>query len=280
VSGVAQPSEPQRSEPQSSTVQREPLRRLPRSAFFVDTAVMTQRNLVRLLRTPQLLFFATVQPVMFVLLFTYVFGGSIRVPGTSYIDYLLPGIFVQTVAFGGVNTAVGLASDLGTGIVDRFRSLPMARSAVLAGRTIADAVRNLFVVLLMIIVGSFVGFRFHNGFAPAVGAVALALLFGFSLAWLFAFIGMTLKDTETAQVAGLVVIFPLTFVSGAFSPISTMPWWLGGGARNQPFTYMVDAMRGLTQGGPVGHSVIMAVVWMIGITVVFSTLAVRRYRQG
>jgi ABC transporter DrrB family efflux protein len=270
----------QASAPQAETVQREPLRRLPRSAFFVDTAVMTRRNLVRLLRTPQLLFFATVQPVMFVLLFTYVFGGSIRVPGVRYIDYLVPGIFVQTVAFGGVNTAVGLASDLGTGIVDRFRSLPMARSAVLAGRTIADGVRNLFVVLLMIIVGSFVGFRFHNGFVPAVGAIALALLFGFSLAWLFAFIGMTLKETETAQVAGLVVIFPLTFVSGAFSPVSTMPWWLRAVARNQPFTHVVNSMRGLTQGGPVGHSVIMAVVWMTGITVVFSTLAVRRYRHG
>ena len=256
------------------------LRHLPRTAMLTDTAVMTKRNLVRLLRTPQLLFFATVQPVMFVLLFTYVFGGSISVPGLRYIDYLIPGIFVQTVAFGGVNTAVGLSTDLGSGIIDRFRSLPMARAAVLAGRTIADGVRNLFVVLLMVVVGTLVGFRFHNGFVPAVGAIGLVLLFGFSLAWLFALIGMTLKETETAQVAGLVVIFPLTFVSGAFTPISSMPSWLRIVARNQPFTHMVNSMRGLTQGGAVAHSVLMALVWMAGTTVIFAALAVRRYRRG
>jgi len=254
--------------------------RLPRTAIFTDTAVMTRRNLVRLTRTPQLLFFATVQPVMFVLLFTYVFGGAIAVPGGRYIDYLIPGIFVQAVAFGGVNTAVGLSTDLGSGIIDRFRSLPMARAAVLAGRTIADGVRNLFVVLLMVVVGSLVGFRFHNGFVPAVAAVLLAVLFGFSLAWLFAFIGMTLKEPETAQVAGLVIIFPLTFVSGAFTPIALMPEWLRVIARNQPFTHMVNSLRALTQGGPVAHSVLMSLLWMAGIMVVFATLAVRRYRRG
>lgn len=256
------------------------LRRLPRTAILTDTAVITQRNLTRLIRTPQLLFFATVQPVMFVVLFTSVFGGSIRIPGLNYIDYLLPGIFVQTVAFGGVNTAVGLAGDLASGIIDRFRSLPMSRAAVLAGRTLADGVRNLFVVGLMVGVGSLLGFRFHNGFGPALAAVALVLAFGFSLAWLFAFIGMSLRDTETAQVAGLVVIFPLTFISGAFTPIAQMKWWLRPVARNQPFTFMVDAMRGLTQGGPVGHAVLMATAWMVGMTVVFAALAVHRYRQG
>ena len=245
-----------------------------------DTSAMVWRNLTVIRRVPQLLVFALVQPVIFVLMFRYVFGGSITIPGRSYVDYLMPGIFVQTVAFGGVNTAVGLSTDLGSGIIDRFRSLPMARAAVLAGRTIADGVRNLFVVLLMVVVGTLVGFRFHNGFVPALGAIALVLLFGFSLAWLFALIGMTLKETETAQVAGLVVIFPLTFVSGAFTPISSMPSWLRIVARNQPFTHMVNSMRGLTQGGAVAHSVIMALLWMLGMTVVFAALAVRRYRRG
>lgn len=257
-----------------------PLRHLPRTAVLTDTGVMTVRNLTRLVRTPQLLFFATVQPVMFVVLFTSVFGGAISVPGLRYIDYLLPGIFVQTVAFGGVNTAVGLATDLSSGIVDRFRSLPMSRAAVLAGRTLADGVRNLFVVGLMVAVGSLLGFRFHNGFVPALAAVGLVIAFGFALAWLFAFIGMSLRESETAQVAGLVVIFPLTFISGAFTPIPQMKWWLRPVARNQPFTHMVDAMRGLTQGGPVAHAVLMATAWMVGITVVFAGLAVRRYRRG
>lgn len=257
-----------------------PPQRLPRGAAFADTWVITQRNLKRLMRTPQLLFFATVQPVMFVLLFNYVFGKAITVPGAHYVDYLLPGVFVQTVAFGGINTAVGLSADLASGIVNRFRSLPMARSAVLAGRTLADAVRNLAVVALMIGVGTLVGFRFHNGFGPALASIGLALLFGFSLAWLFAFIGMRLREAESAQLAGLVLIFPLTFTSGAFSPINAMPGWLRAFSRNQPFTHVVNAMRGLTQGGPVGHAVTMSLVWIAAITVVFATLAVRTYRRG
>jgi ABC transporter DrrB family efflux protein len=256
------------------------LQRLPRGAAFTDTAVIVQRNLKRLVRTPQLLFFATVQPVMFVLLFNYVFGNAIRVPGARYVDYLLPGVFVQTVAFGGINTAIGLSADLSTGIIDRFRSLPMARSAVLAGRTLADAVRNLAVIALMIAVGTLVGFRFHNGFVPAAASVVLALLFGFALAWLFAYIGLGLREAESAQLAGLVLIFPLTFTSGAFSPISAMPGWLQAFSRNQPFTHVVNAMRSLTQGGPSAHAVTMSLGWIVAIIVVFATLSVQRYRRG
>ena len=256
------------------------IRRLPRGAAIVDTLVMVRRNLKRLVRTPQLLFFATVQPVMFVLLFNYVFGKAINVPGVRYVDYLLPGVFVQTVAFGGINTAVGLSGDLNSGIVNRFRSLPMARSAVLAGRTLADGVRNLAVVSLMIGVGTLVGFRFHNGFGPAIGAIGLVLLFGFALAWLFALIGMRLKEAESAQVAGLVLIFPLTFTSGAFSPITAMPGWLQAFARNQPFTHVVNAIRGLTQGGPVAHAFTMSLLWSAGMIIVFATLAVQTYRKG
>jgi ABC transporter DrrB family efflux protein len=217
---------------------------------------------------------------MFVLLFNYVFGKAINVPGVRYVDYLLPGVFVQTVAFGGINTAVGLSSDLASGIVNRFRSLPMARSAVLAGRTLADMVRNLAVVTLMIVVGSLVGFRFHNGFVPALGSVGLALLFGFALAWLFAFIGLSLAEAETAQVAGIVLIFPLTFTSGAFSPTSAMPGWLQAFSRNQPFTHMVNAMRALTQGGPIAHPLSMSLIWIAGMTTLFAALAIRNYRRG
>ena len=185
----------------------EPIR-LPRSAIFVDAVVIARRNLIGIARTPQLLVFATIQPIMFVLLFRYVFGGAIDVPGVSYVDYLIPGIIVQTVVFGATSTAVGLSEDMSKGIIDRFRSLPMSRSAVLGGRTIADLVRNVFVVLLMIAVGTAVGFRFHNGFLPAVAAVFVALLLGYSLSWVFALIGLTVADPESAQLAGFLPIFP------------------------------------------------------------------------
>ncbi len=168
------------------------------------------------------MFFSTIQPIMFVLLFNYVFGGAL-VPGggDKYIDYLLPGIMVQTVAFGATSTAIGLATDMGTGIIDRFRSLPMARSAVLSGRTSADAVRNLFVVILMVVVGTVIGFRFHNGALLAVASVLLAVLFGFAFSWVFAFIGLKTGDAETAQLAGFAIIFPLVFASSAFVPTAS-----------------------------------------------------------
>jgi ABC-2 type transport system permease protein len=257
----------------------EPIR-LPRSAIFVDAVVIARRNLIGIARTPQLLVFATIQPILFVLLFRYVFGGAIDVPGVSYVDYLIPGIIVQTVVFGATSTAVGLSEDMSKGIIDRFRSLPMSRSAVLGGRTIADLVRNVFVVLLMIAVGTAVGFRFHNGFLPAVAAVFVALLLGYCLSWVFAFIGLTFADPESAQLAGFLPIFPLVFASSVFTSIQSMPGWLQAFAKVQPITRAADTVRALTQGGPVAANLIWTLLWSIAILAVFAPLAVRRYRHG
>jgi ABC-2 type transport system permease protein/oleandomycin transport system permease protein len=257
----------------------EPIR-LPRSAIFVDAVVIARRNLIGIARTPQLLVFATIQPILFVLLFRYVFGGAIDVPGVSYVDYLIPGIIVQTVVFGATSTAVGLSEDMSKGIIDRFRSLPMSRSAVLGGRTIADLVRNVFVVLLMIAVGTAVGFRFHNGFLPAVAAVFVALVLGYCLSWVFAFIGLTVADPESAQLAGFLPIFPLVFASSVFTSIQSMPGWLQAFAKVQPITRAADTVRALTQGGPVAANLIWTLLWSIAILAVFAPLAVRRYRHG
>jgi ABC transporter DrrB family efflux protein len=254
--------------------------RMPRSALFVDSMVIARRNLTRIARTPQLLVFATIQPVMFVLLFRYVFGGAIKTTGMSYVDYLIPGIIVQTVVFGATSTAVGLSQDMTLGIIDRFRSLPMARSAVLAGRTIADLVRNIFVVLLMIVVGTAVGFRFHNGLLPAVAAVLVALLLGYCLSWVFALIGLSVPDPESAQLAGFLPIFPLVFASSVFTQIKTMPGWLQAFAKVQPITRAADTVRNLTQGGPIATNLIWTLLWSIAIISVFAPLAVRRYRKG
>ena len=257
----------------------EPIR-LPRSAIFVDAMVIARRNLIGIARTPQLLVFATIQPIMFVLLFRYVFGGAIDVPGVSYVDYLIPGIIVQTVVFGATSTAVGLSEDMSKGIIDRFRSLPMSRSAVLGGRTIADLVRNVFVVLLMIAVGTVVGFRFHSGFLPAVAAVLVALLLGYCLSWVFALIGLTVANPESAQLAGFLPIFPLVFASSVFTSIQSMPGWLQAFAEVQPITRAADTVRALTQGGPVAANLIWTLLWSIAILAVFAPLAVRRYRHG
>ena len=257
---------------------------LPRGAALTDGLTVARRNLLRILRTPQLVFFSTIQPIMFVLLFNYVFGGAILRSGGKYIDYLLPGIMVQTVAFGATSTAIGLATDMTTGIMDRFRSLPMARSAVLSGRTTADAVRNLFVVLLMVIVGTFIGFRFHNGALRAVAAILLAVLFGFALSWVFAFIGLKTGDAETAQLAAFVIIFPLVFASSAFVPTASMPGWLQTFANHQPVTQTANAIRALSQGEPMAGalagSLVRSLLWIAAIIAVFAPLAVARYRKG
>ena len=253
--------------------------RLPRSAIFADAVVIARRNLTRIARTPELLVFATIQPIMFVLLFRYVFGGAIHVPGISYVDFLIPGIIVQTVVFGATSTAVGLSEDMSKGIIDRFQSLPMSRSAVLAGRTIADLVRNVFVVLLMIVVGTAVGFRFHNGLLPAVAAVFVALLLGYALSWVFALIGLTVADPETAQLAGFLPIFPLVFASSVFTSTQSMPGWLQAFANVQPITRAANTVRALTQGGPVATNLLWTILWSIAILAVFAPLAVRRYRK-
>ena len=220
-----------------------------------DAGIVTGRNLRHFWRQPQLLIFSTVQPIMFVLLFAYVFGGAIKgsLPaGVSYIDFLLPGIFVQSVAFRATQTAVGLSQDLERGVVDRFRSMPMARSAVLVGRTIADLVRNIAIIGLMIIVGYIIGFRFTGGFAGAVAAIVVVALFGLALSWIFAYVALTVKGAEAAQAAGFVVIFPLVFASSVFVPTSSMPDWLQAFAKVSPVTLTANTARGfsLTHGIP------------------------------
>ncbi|MFO8011576.1 MAG: ABC transporter permease [Dehalococcoidia bacterium] len=245
-----------------------------------DTAVMIQRNLLRYTRLPQLAVFSSIQPIVFVLLFAYVFGGAIPVPQADYIDFLIPGIIVQVVIFGSTNTGVGLAEDLSKGLVDRFRSLPMSRPAVLAGRTLADSVRNLFVVLLIVGVGAAIGFRFNNSVDAIVAAVSLALLFGFAFTWISALVGMLVRDTETAQVAGFVWVFPLVFASSMFVPVETMPGWLQAFVKVNPVTVNVDTVRALSLGGSVAPSLWKAVAWSGGVLLVFGPIAVHRYRKA
>lgn len=246
---------------------------------IADALTVSKRNIIHVFRVPQLLVFSTVQPVMFVLLFTYVFGGAIRTPGVKYVNFLLPGIFVQIVAFSAMNTGIGLAEDLNKGLVDRFRSLPMARSAVLAGRTLADITRNFFVLLLMYGVGSAIGFRIDSGPLEALAALVLLLLFGYTLSWIGAAIGLLLRDPESVQAAGFVWIFPLIFASGLFVPVITMPGWLQGFAKNQPVGVTAEAVRALLLDRPVGSYWWKAILWGIGLLAVFVPLAVARYRK-
>jgi ABC transporter DrrB family efflux protein len=243
-----------------------------------DTLTITKRNLLAITRIPEDLFFSTVQPIMFVLLFRYVFGGAINTPGTSYVNYLMPGIFVQTVAFGAVRTSVGLAEDLQKGLIERFRALPMARSAVLAGRTTADLVRNIFVVIIMTGVGFAVGFRPTTGVLPYLAGVLLILLFAYALSWGFAVIGLSASNSETAQVISFPLLFPLTFASSAFVPVAKMPSWLQGFATYQPVSVTVTACRALMLGGPTASWVIQSVAWTVGFVIVLVPLAVHRYR--
>jgi len=250
---------------------------------LLDTSIITRRNLIRYVRLPQLLFFSSVQPIMFLLLFNYVFGGalgtSISVPGGKYIDYLVPGILVQMVLFGGVQTGIGLADDMSKGIVDRFRSLPMSRAAVVTGRTLSDAIRNIIVILVMLIAGYVIGFRFQDGFMSAVELVAVVVLFGFSISWAFALIGMSVKDSETAQLASFMFIFPLTFASTAFVAIQTMPQWLQAFVRNQPVSLCVNAARQLALGIDGNGAIWKLLLWSAGLLVVFIPLSMAQYRR-
>lgn len=246
-----------------------------------DTLAVTQRNLIHFVRIPQLLVFSTIQPVIFVLLWRYVFGGAVRGTGSvPYVDFLMPGIFVQTVTFGAMGTAIGLAADVKSGLLERFLSLPMSRSAVLAGRTLADLVRNVLVVVLMVLVGFAVGFRIHTNAAAFLGGLVLVLLFGYALSWVFATMGLMVKDPETAQAAAFPLLAPLVFASSAFIPVDTMPDWLQVFARNQPVSVTASAVRALTIGGPTGSEVLQAVLWCAAIVVAFAPLAVRLYRRA
>jgi ABC-2 type transport system permease protein/oleandomycin transport system permease protein len=245
-----------------------------------DTLVLAKRSLLRIPRAPDLLLSFTVQPIMFVLLFAYVFGGAIETPGYSYIDFLMPGIIVQTMAFGGFITALGLSEDLKKGLIDRFRSLPMSRVAVLAGRTLADITTNSISITVMLVVGVIAGFSFDAPLLHIVAGLLLLLLFGYAFSWVFAFVGLTSSSPEAAQSLGFIVIFPLTFVSSAFVPVESMPAALQAFAEVNPFTIVVDAMRSLFLGAPAGNNVWGAVAWSLGITAVFATLSVRRYKRA
>ncbi len=244
-----------------------------------DALAVAQRNLIVYLRIPQLLVFSTIQPVIFVVMFRYVFGGAISVPNGSYVDYLMPGIFVQTVVFGSMTTAVGLAADLKSGLLERFHSLPMARSAVLAGRTSADLVRNIFVATLMAAVGFAVGFRVHTNVVAFLAGMGLVLLFGYTFSWIFATVGLAVGDPETAQAASFPVMAPLVFASSAFVPTETMPGWLQVFAEHQPVSVTASAIRALFLGGPTTSYVLQSLAWCGGILLVFVPLAVARYRR-
>ena len=228
----------------------QPLQRPRLYWVFSDALVLAQRQLVQIPRIPEELIFSTIQPIIFVLLFRYVFGGSITIHGTSYVNYLMPGIFAQTVIFGATTTGIGLATDIQKGLVDRFRSLPMAKSAVLTGRTISDVIRNTFVVIVMWAVGLLVGFRPQGPALYWLLGVALLLLTSFAFSWISATIGLAVSSVEAAQSAGFIWLFPLTFASSAFAQPSTFPSWLRTFADHQPVTIIVNAVRSLLLNQP------------------------------
>lgn len=245
-----------------------------------DALTIAWRNLKAMTRTPEVIMFSTIQPIIFVLTFRYVFGGSINVPGIPYVDFLMPGVFVQTVAFGAMNTGIGLSEDLHKGLIERFRSLPMARSAVLAGRSLADLVRNFFVIVMMIVVGFLVGFRIHAGVVAFAAAIVLMLLFSFAISWIFALIGLGVPNAEAAQAASFPILAILVFASTAFVPIDGMPGWLQAYNRVQPVSVVVKAERALAIGGETLLPVVYALLWVVALTAIFAPLAVNRYRRA
>jgi ABC transporter DrrB family efflux protein len=261
------------------------IERPKRSAFgwaVQDALTVTWRNLVSMTRTPQVLVFSTIQPIIFVLMFRYVFGGAIRIPGVDhYVDYLMPGVFAQTVVFGSIQTGVALAEDLQKGLIERFRSLPMARSAVLAARTLADLVRNVFVVSIMVLIGFIVGWRIHTSIWGFLGGIGLMLLFSHSLAWVFALVGLSAANAEAAQAISFPILAPLVFASTAFVSAASMPAPLQWFAEHQPVSIVIDAVRSLTYGGPFSDpsKVVGALLWSFAIIAIAAPLAVRMYRR-
>ena len=245
-----------------------------------DTLVLIRRNLMRIPRQPDLLIAYTIQPVMFVLLFVYVFGGAIRTPGFDYVDFLMPGIIVQSIAFGGFVTALGLSEDVQKGLIDRFRSLPMSRAAVLTGRTSSDIVLNCLSLAVLLAVGFAAGFNFIDASAGEIAlGILLVLLLGYAFSWVFALLGLFSSSPETANAFGFTLIFPLTFASSAFVPAESMPDGLRQFAEVNPFTTISDAMRSLWLGTPANTDVWMAFVWCIALVAIFAPLAVARYRN-
>jgi ABC transporter DrrB family efflux protein len=245
-----------------------------------DTVTITRRNLLDLWRVPQLLVFTMIQPMIFVIIFRYVFGGAIvSIPGVPYVNYLMPGIFVQTVVFGSITTGVSMATDLKSGLLERFRALPMSRTAVLAGRTTSDLLRTMLVMTLIVSVGFAVGFRVMTNALSFFAAILLVLYFAFALLWIFVTVGLAVGDPESAQAASFPVIAPLVFASSALIPVMTMPSWLQGFAKYQPVSVTASAVRALCIGGPTASWVLQSLAWCTGILVVFIPLAVLLYRR-
>jgi len=248
----------------------------------IDTLTITRRNLLVWMRVPAYIMFTVIQPVMFVLLFRYVFGGAIAVPGVKggYVNFLLPGIIGQTAAFATFGTAIALAQELQKGVIDRLKSMPMARSAVLAGRLVADTIRMFITIVIVVGVGYLVGFRFENGVGLAIGMIVLATVFGLAICCISAYTGLAIGDEESVQAFGLVWLFPLTFLSSAFVPIQSMPGWLQAFANNQPVTYVINVMRSMALGGPIAADLWKSIAWLAGIFIVFAPLAVRAYKRA
>lgn len=247
--------------------------------FFHDTGVIIKRNLLHVKADPEQLLGLTIQPIMFVVLFRYVFGGAINTGGESYVNFLMAGIFVQSVAFGASVTGLTVATDMERGIMDRFRSLPMIKASILSGTIIADMIKNILAVVVMILAGLLVGFRPDAGFLNWLAVFGLLLFFSFALSWVFALIGLRAKSIQFVQQAGFIFIFPLTFVSSAFVPTSTMPDWLRVFAENQPLTQMVEAVRALLLNLPVGNHAWLALLWSTIILVVAFPLATRYFSR-
>jgi ABC transporter DrrB family efflux protein len=249
--------------------------------FLPDTLLLTHRHLRHTIRSPMLLVLSAITPIMFVLLFRYVFGGALHVPGyASYADYLIPGVVVQTALFGGSSSAVGVAEELSAGITDRLRSLPTNRAAILTARTLADMLRLTFTILIVVAVGVLVGFRVHNGVLPTVAALGIAMLFGYACAWVFTLVGLLLRNVEAATMAGFLVCFPLVFASSAFTSTATMPRGLRAFADAQPVTQVANALRALASGGAVEPALLRSLVWSGAILTVAAILATVRFRRG
>jgi ABC transporter DrrB family efflux protein len=279
----------------TATVAAQPAAAQPRnpiSQSVRDSLVVAKRNLIRMMRIPEMIIFGMIQPIMFVVLFSYVFGGSMNVGGTTdpavYREFLMAGIFAQTVTFATAGAGAGIADDMHKGLVDRFRSLPMARGAVLTGRTLADSVQTALTLLVLAVVALIVGWRVHEGIPKALGGFALLLLLGYAFSWIGALIGLSVRTPEAATSGGLIWLFPLTFVSNAFVDSSQMTPWLRHLADWNPFSATVQACRelfgnpGVSSSGawPMQHPVWASLVWSVLIIVVFRTLAVRKYRSA
>ena len=245
-----------------------------------DFMGMTKRNLLRIIRTPQLLVLSIAQPAIILLLFRYVLGGAIHIPGIDYVNYVVPGIFLEAVLIGGMTTSLALAQDLQAGMIDRFRSLPMARSAFLAGRTLADLCRSVIALIFMIGLGLLVGFRFNNTLGACLAGIGLIILFGYAFIWVYATVGLAVKDPQTAQVAAILPMFILFFASSAVVPVATMPGWLQPFARNQPASVVINSVRALLEGGSLSPDLWQAIAWCLGIFGVFFFVSLNLYRRA